>query len=122
MCSDLSRLDVNITLIHILLKGPATTPPPRGAGWEPKNDSTRTGIFRAKRVMLELSWCCGVATEALSTSVAITRHCHDRTEDYQQTGYQNHPTDALLVSRTRPLKSYGLRPQNRGSGRSIGHL
>jgi hypothetical protein len=47
---------------------------------------------------------------------------HSRTEDYQQDGYENHPTDALLVSRARPLKSYGLRQQNRGLGRSIGHL
>jgi hypothetical protein len=28
---------------------------------------------------------------------------HSRTEDYQQTGYQNHPTTALLVSKSRPL-------------------
>jgi hypothetical protein len=34
---------------------------------------------------------------------------HSRTEDYQQDGYKNHPTDALLVSRARPLKSYSLR-------------
>ena len=28
---------------------------------------------------------------------------HSRTEDYQQTRYQNHPTTALLVSKSRPL-------------------
>jgi hypothetical protein len=47
---------------------------------------------------------------------------HSRTEDYQQNRYKNHLTDALLVSRARPLKSYGLRLQNRGLGQSIGHL
>ena len=47
---------------------------------------------------------------------------YSRTEDYQQDGYENHPTDALLVSRARPLESYGLRLQNRGLARPIGHL
>jgi hypothetical protein len=28
---------------------------------------------------------------------------HSRTEDYQQTRYQNHPTTALLASKSRPL-------------------
>jgi hypothetical protein len=45
-----------------------------------------------------------------------------RTEDYQQDGYQNHPTNFLLVSKPRPLKSYSLGLQNRGLRRSIGHL
>jgi len=45
-----------------------------------------------------------------------------RTEDYQQNGYQNHPTNILLVSESRPLKSYSLRLQSRGLRCSIGHL
>jgi hypothetical protein len=45
-----------------------------------------------------------------------------RTEDYQQNGYQNHPTSVLLVSKPRPLKSYSLGLQDRGLRRSIGHL
>jgi hypothetical protein len=47
---------------------------------------------------------------------------HSRTEDYQQNGYKNHPTDALLMSRARPLKSHNLRLQNHSLGQSIGHL
>jgi hypothetical protein len=43
-----------------------------------------------------------------------------RTEDYQQNGYQNHLTNVLLVSKPRPLKSYSLGLQNRGLRRSIG--
>lgn len=43
------------------------TPPPRGAGWNPENISTRTSILRAKRVMLELLWCCVVVVEAFAS-------------------------------------------------------
>lgn len=44
----------------------------------------------------------------------------DNTED--KAFNENHPTDALLVSRARPPESYSLRLQNRSLGRLIGHL
>jgi hypothetical protein len=46
--------------------------------------------------MLELLWCCVVVVEALSTSVTAAQRCYNRTEDYQQTGYENHLTSSCL--------------------------
>jgi hypothetical protein len=99
-------------------------PPPRGAVWEPIYRLVR--LNRARRGQLER---CGALWLSSRRRASGDRTAWpQRTEDYQRSGYENHPTNGYLCQKQGLEYAYTCRlrccrtASYESASRSIGHL